>query len=229
VAVRRTLAFLLPVTSALLVGCSGGSSSTSPQTLLDQATSKLNATSGVRFALSSSNIPKTGLVLVGGNGEVARPNAFRGKLQVQRSGLLLSIDVVSVAGTVYIRLPLTSKYAKTDPHQYGFSDPGKLIDPTTGINRLLTQATDVRAGGRDRFNGEKLTEVKVTLPGETVADVLASADKTKPVQGTLGINPSSHELRRAVLTGPFLDKNVMTTFTIVLDHYGEHPSISVPS
>ena len=42
----------------------------------------------------------------------------------------------------------------------------------------------------------------------------------------LGGIATSHQLRRAVLTGPFLAKDVSTTFTIVLDHYGEHPDIA---
>jgi hypothetical protein len=61
-----------------------------------------------------------------------------------------------------------------------------------------------------------------------VKEALTSADPAKPVTGKLGITQDKHELRRAVLTGPFLSKDVQTTFTIVLDHYGEHAAISAP-
>jgi hypothetical protein len=225
--VRRLLACLVvgPMVGLMATSCSSGTSTTDPKTLVSEAKATLDATPGLHFTLSSANTPSKGTVLTGGNGDVARPASFQGTLHVQRSGLQLSVDVVSVNGKVRIRLPLTNTYVTADPHSYGFSDPGKLLDPQSGITGLLSQATDVKSAGRDRYNGEKLEEVAVTIPGTAVADVLTSADKTQPVHGTLGINPSNHQLRRAVLTGPFLDKNVQTTFTIVLDNYGEHPTI----
>jgi lipoprotein LprG len=128
---------------------------------------------------------------------------------------------------VLLRLPLTATYTAADPHSYGFSDPGKLLDPNTGISQLLTDATAIRSAGRDRYHGEVLYEVAVTLPGIAVKRVLTSADPSKPVTGKLGIDGKSHQLRRAVLSGPFLKRDVTTTFTIVLDHYGEHPTIRV--
>jgi hypothetical protein len=225
-AVRRALACLSVV---ILTACSGGgSSSASPQTLVSQAKATLDATSGVHFVLTSANAPISGTVLVGGTGDAGRdPTGFIGKLQVQRSGLLLSIDVLSSNGTVLIRPPLTTKFSPADPHAYGFSDPGKLLDPQTGISKLLAELSSVKAAGRDRFHGEKVTEVDVTLPGAAVKSVLTSADPAQPVRGRLSINASNHELRRAVLTGPFLKKGLDTTFTIVLDHYGERPDIRV--
>jgi hypothetical protein len=226
-AVRRLLACLFAV--AVVASCSGGSSEVKPETLVNEAKTTLDATPGLHFTLSSENTPSHGTVLSGGEGDVARPSSFKGTLHVQRSGLQLSVDVVSINGKVLLRLPLTNKFVSADPHEYGFSDPGKLLDPDTGITDLLAQATDVKSAGRDRFNGEKLEEVAVTLPGSAVAQVLTTADKSQPVHGTLGINPKNHQLRRAVLTGPFLDKNTQTTFTIVLDDYGAHPTIRDPS
>ena len=225
-ALRRAL---LCVAALVVTACSsGGSSGTSPESLVSQAKATLDATSGLHFQLTSEGAPKKGTVLVGGSGDVARPDGFQGKLQVQTAGLMLSVDVISVGGTVWIRPPLTVKYSTADPHKYGFADPGKLLDPQSGISSLLSRFTSITAAGHDRFRGEKLEEVDVTLPGSAVADVLTSADKTQPVHGGLGINPSNHQLRRAVLTGPFLRKDVQTTFTIVLDNYGEHPTISAP-
>ncbi|MDX6285279.1 MAG: lipoprotein LprG [Frankiales bacterium] len=211
-----------------LTGCGGGKK-TDPQELIAQAKATLDTTAGLHFELTSSGTPKSGTVIVGGTGDVARPDGFKGSITVSRSGLQFSIEVVSVGGSVYIKPPLVSAYTKADPKQYGFSDPGKLLNPTTGISRLLAELTSVKSAGQDRFAGEVLDEVDVNLPGSAVEQVLTSADPSKPVVGKLGIAGKKGELRRAVLTGPFLDKNVQTTFTIVLDHYGTHPTISAPA
>jgi lipoprotein LprG len=228
-ALAARVAVTVAVSVVVLAGCGGGGAKTDPRALVAQSKVVLDATPGLHFDLSSAGAPKSGTVLVGGSGDVARPDGFIGSLKVSRSGLQFSVDVVSVGGTVYIKPPLVPVFTKADPKKYGFSDPGKLLDPQAGITSLLSVLTSAQSAGRDRFRGEVLDEVRVTLPGTAVQQVLTSADPSQPVTGTLGIATKSHELRRAVLTGPFLAKDVQTTFTIVLDHYGSHPAISAPS
>jgi lipoprotein LprG len=225
---RGLVPIALALTLAVAAGCSGGGTAGNPQDLIAKAKTTLDATPGVHFDLTSRGAPQSGTVLVGGNGDVARPDGFKGTLKISRGGLQFSVEVVSVGGTVYIKPPLVPIFAKADPKAYGFSDPGKLLDPTTGISRLLADLTTMKSAGQDRFHGEVIDEVAVTLPGSAVEQVLTSADPAKPVTGKLGIARKTGELRRAVLTGPFLDKGVQTTFTIVLDHYGQHPTISAP-
>jgi hypothetical protein len=48
------------------------------------------------------------------------------------------------------------------------------------------------------------------------------------VQATIGVNPTTHELRRVALVGPFFDKTRPSTFTVVLDKYGENVTITPP-
>jgi lipoprotein LprG len=40
--------------------------------------------------------------------------------------------------------------------------------------------------------------------------------------------PESNELRRAVLTGPFFAPDTDSTYTLVLDRYGQQVDISAP-
>jgi len=49
------------------------------------------------------------------------------------------------------------------------------------------------------------------------------------VQATIGVNASSHQLRRIVLVGPFFEKAHSSTFTLVLDRYGENVTITPPA
>lgn len=212
---------------AVTVACSGGSSE-DPETLLKEAQGTLDTTAGLHFELTSSNTPSGGVVLTGGSGDVVRPNQFQGTLHVDRSGLAASVDVISTDGTVYVKLPLLPGYHETDPHSFGFSDPGLLLDPDTGLSSLISQATDVKSVGKARVNGDEVEEIEVTIPGAAVGQVLADADPDKPVTARLGITPDTHELRRAVLTGPLLDADTESTFTVVLDHYGETVDINAP-
>jgi lipoprotein LprG len=40
--------------------------------------------------------------------------------------------------------------------------------------------------------------------------------------------PGSHQVRRVVLTGPFFDAHQSSTYTLILDRYGETVQITPP-
>ena len=75
----------------------------------------------------------------------------------------------------------------------------------------------------------ELDEIGCSVPGTLVASLLTSADPSKPVQATVGVDATSHQLRRVALVGPFFDKAQSSTFTVVLDNYGENVTITPPA
>jgi lipoprotein LprG len=137
--------------------------------------------------------------------------------------------VVSVGGVVWAKLPLLPGYHKVDPATYGISDPGNLLNPDTGLTSLLVDPTDATYKGQVRVNGVVLDQVDATLSGEAVDKIFGSADPTKPVHAQFGIEPSNHEIRTAVITGPLFSTTQDSTFTIGLSNYGESITISAPS
>ncbi len=70
--------------------------------------------------------------------------------------------------------------------------------------------------------------MKVTLPGRSVADLLTSADASQRRPGPDRAGPGSHQVRRVVLTGPFFDAHRSSTYTLILDRYGETVQITPP-
>ena len=92
----------------------------------------------MHFTLDSSGAPSTGTVLTGGEGDIVRPSSFQGTLKVHANGTPVDLKVVSVGGKVYAQLPFAAGYSVIDPAAFGFGDPGKLLDPDTGISQLLT-------------------------------------------------------------------------------------------
>lgn len=220
------------VVLAPLAGCSGGGgsggSAKDPQALLAAARQQLLDTSSVHFVLTSEGVPSGGTTLSAGEGDAARPDRFRGEFTVSVNGLQAKVKVVSVGGTVYAQLPLAAGYTKVDPATFQLNDPGRLLRADGGLPDLLTRATSVRDAGKDRFDGTVLREVDIALPGSAVDAVLTDADPSVEVTGTVGIDPDTERVRRAVLRGPFFAKGTTSTFTIVLDRYGEQVDISAP-
>lgn len=218
---------------ALLSACSGGGSGggskqESASDLLAKAKTSLDGTKAAHFVLSSQGAPTTGTALMGGEGDIARPASFQGTLKVRAAGAEVNLKVISVNGKVYAQLPFTTSYSVVDPSAFGFGDPGKLLDPDTGVSQLLAKATNAKLGDEKRVNGEVVRQVTADLPGDLVKQVLTSQNPSKPVKGTFSIATADDQLRRAVLTGPFFSATDNATFTLDLSKYGEDVSITAP-
>ena len=215
--------------AALVLGGCGSSRTfeTDPRAILREAKQVVDTTAALHFAITSENASGSGIFITGGDGDAARPDRFAGTIAVSLHGIPVNIRILSVAGVFSVSL-LGGGFTPTDPGKYGFEDPAKLIDPNAGLSSLLNDATSATLADRDRFpgSGEELYEVQVTLPGDRVRSLLPDADPAKPVRGTVGVQVDSHQVRRVVLTGPLLDAAKDSTFTLVLDRYGESVSIT---
>ena len=212
----------------LLTGCGGDSSSESAPDLLAHAKRTLDAADSAHFVLDSEGAPDTGTVLTGGEGDIARPSSFEGTLKVNALGSALDLKVVSVDGTVYAQLPFTTSYSVVDPAQFGFGDPGALLDPDTGISQLLAKAESAKLGEEKRVGGDVVREVTAQIPGDLVEQILTSQDPSTPVQARFSIATKTGELRRAELTGPFYAADQDATFTLQLSDFGADVQITAP-
>ncbi len=227
---RRAVPFLAVALFAgpVLAGCSGGASEESAPDLLAHAKHTLDEASSAHFVLSSENATNTGTVLIGGEGDIARPSSFEGTLKVLALGSTVDLEVVSIDGTVWAQLPFASSFAEIDPAQFGFGDPGALLDPDTGISQLLGEATKAELGEERRVDGEVVREVTAEIPGDLVEQILTSADPSQPVRARFSIATDSGELRRAELTGPFFTAEDDATYTLDLSDFGADVEITAP-
>ena len=212
-----------------LTACSGGSSEESAPDLLTEAEQTLDEASSAHFVLSSEGAPTAGTVLVGGEGDISRPASFEGTLEILALGSTLDLEVVSIEGTVWAQLPFASSFSEIDPAQFGFGDPGALLDPDSGISQLLGRATSAKLGDEKRVDGEVVREVTAELPGDLVEQILTSADPSRAVRARFSIAADSGELRRAELTGPFFTAEDDATYTLELSDFGADVEITAPA
>ena len=211
-----------------MTACSGDEPEESAAELLQRAKTTLDEAESAHFVLDSEGAPSSGTLLVGGEGDIARPAAFDGTLQVMALGSTLDLEVVSIDGTVYAQLPFTSGFSVVDPAQFGFGDPGELLDPDTGISQLLAEAGSAELGEERRVDGEVVREVTAELPGELVQRVLNTEELAEPVQARFSVVEDSGELRRAELTGPFFAEDEEATYTLELSDFGADVDITAP-
>jgi hypothetical protein len=218
-------------TAVLLLSACGGSSnapSLNARTLLKTSKGVVDSASSFHFVLTSADVTGSGAELTGGSGDMKRPDSMSGTLEVSIYGLALNVPVVSVGGVFSVKLPTGGGFTTANPVDYGFADPATLINPNTGLSSLLLKCQSPQVESDDRYNGEALHEIGCTLPGNAVAAVLTSANPSKTVAATFGIDTNTNQLRRVVLTGPFVSANTNTSYTLVLTNYGENVSVTPP-
>ena len=213
---------------AVILTAACGYSGPAAATLLQRAATTFNSTASFHVHLTSDDVAGSGTLLTGADGNATRPDGFAGTLDVTESGLPLQIGVVSAGGDFYARLPFSTVYVKADPSQYGFADPGRLLNPSTGISTLLTGAHSPSVSGEVRQNGETLVQVHALISGKLVEALLTDADPNQNVDVTFGIDPGTDQVRQVDLTGPIFEKGNQSTFHLVLDKYGENVSITPP-
>jgi lipoprotein LprG len=225
--VRGIRRLVIATATILIAGC--GTTPVDPAQLLRDAKQSIDSASAVHFTLTSQNVTGAGPLITGGEGDARRPDSFSGRLNVVVAGFAVTVNVVSTGGVFYAQTPLSSSYDRTDPSKYGFGDPAQLLDPAHGLSSLLTACTAVTNRDGDRIAGEQLDEVGCAMPGALVASLLTSADPSQTVQATIGLDATTHQLRRVALVGPFFDKAHPSTFTVVLDKYGENVTVTPPA
>lgn len=229
---RRTRAALAVVALAAaftLSSCSGddASADVSAEERLAAAKQHLDDTSGVNISLATDKLPTGVNGLLSAQGVGTHAPAFEGSIKVAASGITADADVVAVDGTVYAKLPFTTKFVKIDPADYGAPDPADLLSAEGGLSSLLTTAEDVEAGDEVRDGDAVLSEFTATVPGQAVAAVIPSASADADFDATFTLDDSDR-LAEVVLTGPFYPDAGDITYTVSFAEYGTQKDIRAP-
>jgi hypothetical protein len=216
------------VAAVTLAACGSSSPKVSAPVLLQKAKVTVDTASSVHFVLTSSNVSLSGTNLTGGQGDLVRPGSLRGSFSVALSGFTANVKVISVGQVFEAELPFAANYTKTDPANFGLTNPAQLLDPDKGLANLLTLAQNPRPGPTKRLGGELLDTVSYTVPGRDIP-VLPDTNPAQPVDLTVAIDPNSFELRSVTLVGPLTSATSNSTYVVTLSNYGEHVNIALPA
>jgi lipoprotein LprG len=214
----------------LLSGC-GSAAPSNPTTLLSDARTSLNNSGSLHFHIDSSVsvIQANGAYLVSGDGDAKRPDVFTGDVDASIDAFRVQVKILSVGGSFYIQRPFSNTWEKANPNDYGFSDPSTLLDPNNGLSTLLTGDSQIKLLDSYRVSGEELDNVSAAVAGPQIATFVGSADTSRNVTVTFGINPNNHQLRQVVLTNLyFAGVKAPVTYTITLTDYGKTVEVTPP-
>lgn len=224
---RRALTALAVAGALSLSACSSEPEEATPEEVLAAAKTNLDETSGVRLSLTTEKLPKTVDGILSATGTGTHDPAFEGDLEVSVSGVTAPVPVVAAQGKVFAKLPFTQEFVEVNPADYGAPDPAALMEPEGGLSSLLTAAEGVEQGERVRSGEDVLSTFTATVPGETVAGIIPSADATADFDAEFAVD-GDDRLREAVLTGPFYPDADAVTYTVTFEEYDTTAEITAP-
>ncbi len=215
---------------ALLAACGSSAAAPDPNQLLRDGKSSIDSAPAVHFTLTSQGVTGTGTLITGGQGDARRPDSFAGSLSVVAGGFPGHGERSSPPAACSTRRRRSARRTTrpTRARTASVTRPS-CSTPPMACPACSPSCTGAANAAADLLNGEQLDEVACSIPGTLVAKLLTSADASQPVQATVGVDASSHQLRRVALVGPFFDKAHPSTFTVVLDKYGENVTITPPA
>jgi lipoprotein LprG len=206
---------------------SPGPTEPTPAQRLAAAKAKVDAAPSVHLKLASSDVPKGASGLTSGDGWGAHPPAFEGTLKGTFAGIPADVEIISVGGEVWAKLPLIPGMNKIDPKAFGVPDPAALFSTDRGLSSLLTATQSPAASEKIRNGSEVLTTIKGAIPGSNVVDLFLIGDRNGSFQATYGLTEDD-ELRQVAVTGPFFGTGTSSTYTLTLDQYGTPVTITKP-
>jgi lipoprotein LprG len=225
---RRLMTLALALVLGLsLTGCEGGGSSSSGKPVKERlaaAKAAFDKSPAVDLKLEADKLPSSVSGVKSAEGVGTHQPAFKGTISVSQKGLSLSLPVVAVDGKVHVKFGL---WQTVDPSQYGAPDPAALMDPDSGLSTLLDVVTGLDKGKQTRAGKSVVTTVKGTVPGENVAALIPSADKSKDFAATFSLDDEDR-LTSAVLTGPFYPDAGDITYRLDFSGYGSDETVSAP-
>ena len=231
--VKLAAAALTVLAATGLVGCTSDEGNPpaptppSPAQRLAAAKAKIDAAPSVHLTLTSSAVPKDASGVLSGDGWGAHPPAFKGTLKGRFAGIPADVEIVSVGGEVWAKLPFIPGMNKIDPKTFGVPDPAALFATDKGLSSLLTATQSPAEGDKVRNGSEVLTTIKGTVPGANVVDLFGIGDRNGSFQASYGLTEQD-ELRQVDLTGPFFGAGTASTYTVTLDQYGTPVTITKP-
>ena len=227
---RRSVLAAVPLALTLVAGCSAFEEATPPTEALDKARTIYVDSGTVTFDLKSSAIPKgrNGVSAANGSGIVDKTTPkFQGQVTGVIDGASAGVEIIAIDDKTWMSF-FTKDFNPVDMKDLGAPNPAEFFRTGSGVDQILENTEDAKAGEKTRDGDTVLQEYTGTVPKADIERLFGLAEGGDTFDVTYGIEPDSGELRQVEITGDFY-KESETTYTLRLKDYGKNVEITKPS
>jgi lipoprotein LprG len=226
---RLLFALLTPL--LLIAGASGCSKDEDPSTLPDGATLLSESATAMQSVQSSHIVIEVdgaigSLPIKRAEGDLKREGDAQGNIQLQQFGQLIQLDFVLLGDDAYLKFP-TGGWQKQAGGTSSFPyDPSAILDPSRGIAKLLSTATNARTEGSENVGGVDTYRVAVDFDNTAASALVPGVPPG--VKGHVWLDKQSKHLVKAVVNSPANGSTAAATMTVTLTKIDVPVTISAP-
>ena len=219
--------------SALLAACGGGTSPPpvdAAKALREGAAAMAHLkTVSATLKMTKGTVSLQGFALVGAKTAVRLPSDSDTTYTVKEQDTSFSLEVVITGGHVYVHLPLTTLQEASASEAAVFPDMAKLFDPRTGLPAVIPTGTNPRYVSTDQIGGQSAYQVSTTYSPDQIKSLLAQLNSSGPVAARVWVGVADHQIRKAVLDGPFGDNGKEAAVEVDISGFDAPVVITSPS
>ena len=229
---RSRFLVALAVGAVLLAACSKKAPSAAGSSSLPAAAGVLSSGATTMAGVTSSHVtlkvdgPLSPLPIHSADGVIARGGLAKATAELSLGSALISYQVVETGGKLYLKGP-TGGFSSLPVSS--FYDVSSLLDPTTGVASLLSQATNGVVVGRESVEGVDTYKLTASVPTTVLHGLADLAPGQDRVTATLWIEVSGSHLVQAVVPLMISGSTKVTTVTADLSQFNAPVDITAPS
>src|SRR6202023_4107197 len=179
-------------------------------TLLKQSSQRMLALQGFHFQMQITGFTGTGEPVQSAQGD-AHPPDLHAKVNLKEGGILLEVEVIFKADSVYLKSFTGGWQQLTAAQVAQFFDARLLFDQQAGLFARIGATTAPHRGSSEKVNGHDTYPVDGVLPGPRVHQLLPLIREQGTYHATYWIESPSSNLWRARVTGNLFDASQAAT------------------
>ncbi|HEY4872083.1 MAG TPA: LppX_LprAFG lipoprotein [Candidatus Dormibacteraeota bacterium] len=196
-------------------------------TLLKQSSQRMLALQGFHFQMQITGFTGTGEPVQSAQGD-AHPPDLHAKVNLKEGGILLEVEVIFKADSVYLKSFTGGWQQLTAAQVAQFFDARLLFDQQAGLFAAMRDTTAPYRGSSEKVNGHDTYPVDGVLPGPRVHQLLPLIREQGTYHATYWIESPSSNLWRARVTGNLFDASQAATIVFDFSNHDHPVSVSPP-
>lgn len=218
------------VVALVLSACGGGEQVDAAKVLRDGAAAMSTLkTVSATLKLTKGTVSIQGFTLVSAKTAVRLPADSDTIYSVKQQGVTIGLEVVIAGGHVYLHVPFSNVQEVTGPEAQAFPDMAKLFDSRTGLPAVIPAGTSPKYVSTDQVAGASAYQVSTSYTPEQIRGLLAQLSSTGPVGARVWVDVTSHQIRKALLTGAFGDGGLEAAVQVDITGFDAPVTITTPS
>ncbi|GGK96336.1 hypothetical protein Sme01_31810 [Sphaerisporangium melleum] len=202
---------------------SGGAGLPEGRDLLGKAATAMKAVKTVSFTITTEGRPP--VPVKNAEGSLTREGDAKGTLQIDVLGNLQELEFTVTGDTVYFKGPTGGYQTMTRKELAGIYDPSAILDPDTGVARLLATAENPKTEAAEKAGSTDAYRVAVTLPQQVVTTLVPGVNDK--VDGQIWVAADSGRLLKARL--PIGTGANTGTVLVTFDGYDAPVTVATPT